>query len=530
MRQLHFYSNCKNIEEIKSLACMAQYEIKECPLEWEQLTKSEAKIPTLIVVEHPEAIPDLWDNVKQIQGRMQNIFFIILLEEKEFAIAYEAGRYYSVSLLLKSESKDEWNSRFEMCLERLRLMGRVLKDRVLLEEYEFQKNHKIMERLLENILNKPQEVEFLLPEINKRYGTRLGDGDYQAIVINVNQYELCSQSSHFFKEVTLIAMHMLTLAKEIIMGYQEPYGLIGIIHYNKDTDISRRKEDYAKFWNRIMQLQNRYGEYQVTVAVGGIVNSISQVSDSLKEASLAKEYRITTGKNLIYASDICDLQQDMENYLPERKRKELIRYVTLGDIRHTNGWFLDFHQNVEPEFMKYPPAFATFCWQIYCDMSEHEKTSQIAVFPEWKFFSLQHMFDVYERNRELETLLLEICHMMTEGMAADQDVAVKAIAYMKVHFREPINLEFIAEKCGLSTSYFSRKFKEQTGENYIDVLTDIRIREAQKLLGTTNLSVAEIIEEVGYCDDKHFRKLFYKTTGLKPMEYRKKIREGKNFE
>ena len=348
-----------------------------------------------------------------------------------------------------------------------------------------------------------------------------------------NAYELHNDSGIFtlgVKEVTLTAMHVLSLAADIIMGYQEPYGLIGIIHYNKDTDISQRKEYYEKLWGRIMQLQSRYGEYQATLAVGGIVNNISQVSNSLKEASLAKEYRITTQKDVIYASEICNLHQEMEIYLPERKRKELIRYVTLGDIRHANGWFLDFHQNIEPAFMKYPPAFATFCWQIYCDMAEHEKTSQIVAFPEWKFFSLQHMFDGFERNRELEVLLLEICHMMAEGMAIEQDVAVKAIAYMKVHFKEPINLEFIAEKCGLSTSYFSRKFKEQTGENYIDVLTDIRIREAQKLLGTTDMSIMEILEEVGYCDDKHFRKLFYKITGLKPMEYRKKIRSEKNFE
>ena len=85
----------------------------------------------------------------------------------------------------------------------------------------------------------------------------------------------------------------------------------------------------------------------------------------------------------------------------------------------------------------------------------------------------------------------------------------------------------MAEECGLSTSYFSKKFKEQTGEKYIDVLTDIRIREAQRLLGTTDISVAEIVEAVGYCDDKHFRRLFHKVTGMNPLEYRKKIRNEK---
>jgi transcriptional regulator GlxA family with amidase domain len=87
----------------------------------------------------------------------------------------------------------------------------------------------------------------------------------------------------------------------------------------------------------------------------------------------------------------------------------------------------------------------------------------------------------------------------------------------------------MAEECGFSTSYFIKKFKEQTGEKHIDVLTDIRIREAQRLLATTNLSVAEIVEAVGYCDDKHFRRLFQKLTGLNPLEYRKKIQGEKEI-
>lgn len=530
MKTVYIYTNDESREDIEILTCMAEYKIQKIKIEQVQQAAVEETAPTLIVIYEPEKFVNLWEYVQRVESRRTNAYFLLIMEREDFSLAYEASGHYSITLLLQSADKEEWNKRVEMALKRLRFIERVCKERVVLEEYEFQKNHKIMERLLTNILNKPEEVEFLLPEINKRYGTRLEEGDYQVIVINVNQYELCGQSSRFLKEVTLTVMHMLNYAKEIIMGYREPYGLIGIVHYDKETDMIRRKNGYEKLLERIMQMQKHYGEFGVTLSVGRIVNSISKVSISLQEASLAKEYRITTGQSLIYASEISGLQQDMESYLPERKRKELIRYVTLGDIRHVNSWFLEFHQNIEPGFMKYPPAFALFCWQVYCDMSEHEKTSRSEVFPEWKFFSLQHIFDGFERNRKLEVLLLEICHMMAEGMEADQEVAVKAIAYMKVHFREPINLEFIAEKCGLSTSYFSRKFKEQTGENYIDVLTEVRIREAQKLLGTTDLSVMEILEEVGYCDDKHFRKLFHKVTGLKPMEYRKKIRAEKNFD
>ena len=96
---------------------------------------------------------------------------------------------------------------------------------------------------------------------------------------------------------------------------------------------------------------------------------------------------------------------------------------------------------------------------------------------------------------------------------------------MKVHFSEPISLEVIAETCGVSTSYFSRKFKEQTGENYIDVLTEIRMKEAMRLLSETDDSIDEILEKLCYSDDKHFRNLFVSYTGMLPMVYRKTYRQ-----
>ena len=527
-KKLCLYSHCFCKEEIENLLCLADYEIEEAEFTQEWNNYQDAEEQMLFVIRRPTEVDGLWELIDHIEKNGMNAIVLLLIEQQDFDMVYEASKHSGVRVYYE-KNQAEWKGCIENCLSYLRFIEQVQRDKVQLESYEYQKNHKIMERLLVNILQKPEEVEFLLPEINKRYGTHLGDGDYQAIVINVDQYELYGKSSHFLKEVTLLAIHVLSSAKEIIMGYQEPYGLIGIVHYNKERDIARRNEDYRKLWERVSFLQERYGKYQATLAVGQVVDSISKVSESLKEAAKAKEYCFALNCNFIYAPEVCDSSQDMERYLSERKRKELVRYVTMGDVRHVNSWFLDFHQNIEPTFMKYPPAFGQFCWDVYSDMVEQEKSSQSSIFPEWRFFSLQHIYDGRERNRQLEILLLEICHMMAQGMNAEQEVATKAIAYMKVHFKEPINLEFIAEKCGLSTSYFSRKFKEQTGENYIDVLTDIRIREAQKLLGTTDMSIMEIIEEVGYCDDKHFRKLFSKVTGLKPTEYRKKIRAEKNF-
>ena len=520
MERLNVYTQNFTIEELKGLHCLKEYELCEYPIKLEDRGNLEAEYPAVFVFRNPRNSTDLWKYIRAVRARKMNAAFLLLISKQDFALLYGACQNGITAVLMDPASRHELEEQMKRCLHRIGEVTQNLKDRALLEEYEFDKQHKIMERLLFNILEKPEEVELLLPEINKRYGTKLGEGMYQAFVISVNQYELCNKTSHFFKEVTLHAIHTMELAEEIILGYKEPYGMIGIVYYGKEISLEERKKDYLRLWKKIMSMQEYYGEFLITLGVGSVVDGIAQVGDSLQKAAFSQEYRMKLGEYALFTEEL-PKPKDLSVYVPERKLRELLRYVALGDVRHVNSWFLEFHQNIEPRFLEYPPAFAKFCWEVYRLATQ----LQLTMFPEWKFFKLQHIFDGIERNKELEILLLEICHMMQQDTQGEQDVAAQAIAYMKVHYAEPINLDYMAEKCGLSTSYFSRKFKEQTGEKYIDVLTDIRVREAQRLLGTTDMPVAEIVEAVGYCDDKHFRRIFHKVTSMNPLEYRKRMRK-----
>lgn len=413
----------------------------------------------------------------------------------------------------------------EVCICRVAEIEQLLKDRQRLAEYEFEKQNRIMARLHGAILQKPDEVEFLLPEINRRYETNLGDGCYQAVMVSVSESGLYSKNSHFLKDVTLLMMNCIKLAKEIIIGQKEPYGLTAFVYYGEEIALQARKNEFEELWNRIMCLKERYGSFQATVSAGLVVKGITEMEKSLKTAAYAQEYRMLTGEQVLCAEEKEEIDRNFNHYLSERRLQELVRFVTLGDVRHVNAWFLEFHEYVEPGFMEYPPAFVKFCWKVYYALAEQGKHMERTIFPERRFFDLQYQFDSLERNRQLEVILLEICHMMRQTGGQDQELANQAIAYMKVHYAEPINLQYMAERCGLSTSYFSRKFKEQTGEKYIDVLTDIRIHEAKRFLGTTDIPVSEIVELVGYCDDKHFRKIFQKIVGMNPLAYRKKIQK-----
>lgn len=522
MERLNVYCQNFSVEELYGLPCLDEYELAGYEIDMQDRSNLIPEVPAVFIIRNPLNGTDLWNYVRKVRERKMNAAFLLLIVRKDFALLYGACQNGVTAVQLEPASKSEIETQLVRCLRRVEEVTQSWKDRTLLEDYEYEKQHRIMERLLSNILEKPQEVEMLLPEINRRYGTKLGAYGYQVFSVNVDRYELCTKTSHFLKEVTLLALHAMAQAEEIIMGYMPPYGLIGIIYYGKDIPLEKRKQEYLRLWEEIMKLQEFYGSFRATIGVGMLAETLGQASDSLIQAAFAQEYRMTRTEQVLMKEELPEVRP-LTDYVPERMLKELIRYTALGEEEHVKGWFREFHEHIEPKFMEYPPAFAKFCWEVYQAGEQFRKGERMR-FREQKFQMLQHIFDGMERNRELEEIMLQVCRFRQQETGEELDVVSQAISYMKEHYAEPINLDYLAELCGLSNSYFSRKFKEQTGEKYIDVLTDIRVREAQRMLAETEMSVLEIVEETGYCDEKHFRRVFRKITGMNPQEYRKQIR------
>ncbi|WP_134701260.1 helix-turn-helix domain-containing protein [Ammoniphilus sp. YIM 78166] len=105
----------------------------------------------------------------------------------------------------------------------------------------------------------------------------------------------------------------------------------------------------------------------------------------------------------------------------------------------------------------------------------------------------------------------------------------RAKAYIDDQYREEISMEQVAEYVSLSPYYFSKLFKVQIGETFIDYLTQLRIEEAKKLMLNPEYSLKEICYDVGYKDPNYFSRVFKKVTGTTPKEYRQNELEEKSW-
>lgn len=97
----------------------------------------------------------------------------------------------------------------------------------------------------------------------------------------------------------------------------------------------------------------------------------------------------------------------------------------------------------------------------------------------------------------------------------------KAVQFINENYMNNISLESAAEYVYLSTSYFSRLFKKETGTNFIDFLNKVRVEESKKYLVDLKLSLSDIAHAVGFTDQSYYTKVFKKIDGTSPGQYRK---------
>ncbi|WP_159723708.1 AraC family transcriptional regulator [Enterococcus sp. CSURQ0835] len=95
--------------------------------------------------------------------------------------------------------------------------------------------------------------------------------------------------------------------------------------------------------------------------------------------------------------------------------------------------------------------------------------------------------------------------------------------YIENHYDQPLTLEQIASKVGFSPHYFSKFFKKNTGQTFMQFLTEYRIKQAKFILSTEKLPMTEVAERAGFLCVKTFHHVFKSEVGISPLKYQKSI-------
>jgi two-component system response regulator YesN len=117
--------------------------------------------------------------------------------------------------------------------------------------------------------------------------------------------------------------------------------------------------------------------------------------------------------------------------------------------------------------------------------------------------------------------ILEACHNIKGKREEKSNTVIEtAQAYIQENYARDISLDDVSKAVNISPYYFSKIFKEGTGEGFVEYLTNIRIEKAKELLSTTEYSMREICSMCGYSDPNYFSRSFKKKIGVTPTEYK----------
>lgn len=103
---------------------------------------------------------------------------------------------------------------------------------------------------------------------------------------------------------------------------------------------------------------------------------------------------------------------------------------------------------------------------------------------------------------------------------AQSDTIVKIIDYINEHYAEPLSLGELAERFAFNYNYLSTYFSSHSAEGFSEYLNRLRIQHASELLLKSDMAINEICGVVGYTDHSYFTKVFKKSTGKTPREFR----------
>ncbi|WP_449536464.1 response regulator transcription factor [Ferdinandcohnia sp. Marseille-Q9671] len=132
-----------------------------------------------------------------------------------------------------------------------------------------------------------------------------------------------------------------------------------------------------------------------------------------------------------------------------------------------------------------------------------------------------HMEDIYIQDYSHLYKVYEQCKRQVDQQIRISPIVKQALAYIQQHYQDSsLTLERVAEELHITSVYVSRMIKQELGISYVGLLTQMRINKAVDLLKTTDLSIRDIAETVGYETQHYFSATFKKVVGISPMQFK----------
>ena len=472
------------------------------------------------------------DAMREIQKLLPNVIFIVLTAYDKFDYAKEAINLGVLEYLNKPFNQkmvvDVLNQAIKELDERRERRRRELQTKERLEtvvpiiENGFIYSIIFQERFEEDIEN---------------YKNLLGlEGDHGYMMVVV--FGDSQQDNHMTNNIGVSVKAQTTYYNKVreILKEAFPEAIIGSVTGNKipifvpsseeQMDIRQRSDIIEK--SRVTARAMKSATEDTTYRIG--IGSVGRLKDSLSSYDEALKALYSTTGSVAHVDDLPIAVSYEESY-PAELEEELFDKVNEGEVDESGvlaGRFFDWMvEKYSDDMMSIKLKALEFVLRAESDM--YKSGGHTYVFDSRKNYLSEIMgaTDMGEMKAwyidKIKKAANNICNGSTDHT---HHVIKRALDYIENNFSKDISLDEISQELNLSSYYFSKLFKEEKGEGFVEYLNSRRITEAKELMKNPEKSIKEISNECGYADPNYFSRIFKKYTGMTPTEYRDKYGSG----
>lgn len=294
--------------------------------------------------------------------------------------------------------------------------------------------------------------------------------------------------------------------------------LLVVLEDSSDMNNDKQKIESMELANLIiLKLKN---VFRVDVMIGiGNIHNIENLHESYEESLKILHYD-NGQSNTIHFKDL--RIKKIINYKDYRdKEQQLIASIKLGKDESLDLFsiLLDMLKVLEEEERK-NKIIELLVVSCYAANTIKEKEDQLT-----KYSVYFEEIKMIKENELLVWAIRKFQYILKTVRISKNDkisnITSMAIKYIEEHYNEEISLDDVSKYVSLTPQYFSKVFKDETGYNFVEWITNIRVKNAKDLMNSTDKTIKEVCYLVGYHDPNYFSRIFKKIVGISPTEYLK---------
>lgn len=470
--------------------------------------------------------------INRIKESGSDAEIIIISGYSHFEYAQRAIKYGIEEYLLKPIKKDE----LERTLLKLHDKIKLKKEKLSREEQINLRLQKDMKKLRSSFITEirtgeitfeSDDEEANIEYINENYHFDLKPGSFQVAAVKIDCDEGYERSINILmpKCIEVLETRMKPLCYDMEI-FTEDRTIYCLLNFDRKSSKPIRKSLKSALDELLIQ-SAPFECVHITLCVGSVINDIKDLRDCFKTTDFAVKERLLTGTGKLIEDVPYRENPVLMNSLLSQINKSMSSALEILDADAVS----DIIDSVKLKIISGQTFTGNEIFQlaeqivnIYL-MSMRNNNIDVPgndqLINDFKSYA-DRCATIHELFGTLNRTISASLQAIIEKKRQDDTRPIRlAKNYIQQNYMNPVTLEEVSELVGFNSSYFSTLFKKETGINFVQYLSEIRMEKAKELLKETNLSVAAICEKVGYSDLKHFTKSFKKATGIKPNEYRK---------